>query len=103
MPRVLLNFQQYRSAWTAHFIEADCCTPIGPRTRFYPFPTLESLRSFVVRCAPEDLAEFDRRVKAWGRGSNYVRLTREQYAKLGQSPIEPPSVRFSQLVPSANR
>ena len=52
--RVLLNFQYYRDAWTVHFIEADCKTTIGPRTRYYRFPTLEALRSFVGRCQPED-------------------------------------------------
>jgi hypothetical protein len=43
---------------------------------------LEGLRAFVVRCNPEDLAEFDRSVRAWSRGSNYVRLTDEQYSNL---------------------
>jgi hypothetical protein len=31
MPRVLLNFQHYRDAWTVHFIQADCRSRIGPR------------------------------------------------------------------------
>jgi hypothetical protein len=34
-----------------------------------------------VRFHPEDLAEFDRGVRAWGRGSNYVHLTPEQYSR----------------------
>ena len=86
MPRVLLNFQHYRYAWTVHFIEDDCRTSIGPRTRFYSFTTLDSLRSFVGRCTPEDatLAGFDHSVRVWGRGSEYVHLTAEQYGKLKQ-------------------
>jgi hypothetical protein len=52
MPRVLLNFQHYGNAWSVHFIEADCRTTIGSRTRFYGFSTLDALHSFVTRCQP---------------------------------------------------
>ena len=84
MPRVVLNFQHYRDAWSVHFIEADCRTTIGPETRFYNFATLDALRSFATRCQPEDatLSGFERSVRAWGRGSEYVHLTPEQYGKL---------------------
>ena len=84
MPRVLLNFQYFRDTWSVHFIEADCKIAIGPKTRYYNFATLDSLRSFVTGCQPEDaaLAGFDRSVRAWGRGSEYVHLTPEQYDKL---------------------
>ena len=84
MPRVLLNFQHYGNAWTIHFVEADCRTRIGSRTRFYNLSTLDGLRSFVTRCQPEDatLAGFDQCARAWGRGSEYVHLTDEQYEKL---------------------
>lgn len=84
MPRVLLNFQEYRSTWTAHFLRDDCRTTIGPRTRYYSFPTLDSLRSFLTHCQPEDatLAEFEHSAKAWGRGNEYIHLTPEQYGKL---------------------
>jgi hypothetical protein len=34
MPRVLLNFQLYGDAWTVHFIQDDCRTRIGRRTRY---------------------------------------------------------------------
>jgi hypothetical protein len=88
MPRVLLNFQHYNHLWSVHFIEADCKTLIGPKTRYYDFATLEGLRAFVMRCTPEDIAKFDHSVKAWSRGSNYVNLTDEQYAKLKQ-PMKP--------------
>jgi hypothetical protein len=66
----MLNFQHFRSAWTAQFLCDDCRTPIGPRTRYLQFPALDDLRSFVQRCYPEDatLAGFDNRVRAWGRG-----------------------------------
>jgi hypothetical protein len=84
MPRVLLNFMHYRDSWTVPFIEADCRTTIGPKTRYYPFADLKALRSFVTRCHPEEatLAGFDRSVRAWGRGSEYVYLTDEQYGRL---------------------
>jgi hypothetical protein len=36
-PRGLLNLQHYGNAWTVHFIDADCRTIIGPRTRYYTF------------------------------------------------------------------
>jgi hypothetical protein len=41
--------------------------------------TLEGLRSFVVRCNPEDttLTRFEHSVRAWARGSAYVNLTAE--------------------------
>jgi hypothetical protein len=77
----LLNFQHYGGWWSVHFTEADCRTLIGPTTR-YNFATVESLCRFVIRFHPEDLAEFDRGVRSWGRGSNYVHLTPEQYSKL---------------------
>ncbi len=82
MPRVLLNFQHYKDLWSVHFIEQDCRTLIGPKTRYYNFGTVDGLRSFVKRCNPENMAEFEHSLKAWGRGSNFVRLTDEQYAKL---------------------
>jgi hypothetical protein len=54
MPRVLLNFQLYGDAWNVHFIKDDCRTTIGSQTRYYTFATLNSLRSFVPCCQPED-------------------------------------------------
>jgi hypothetical protein len=68
--------------WWVGFIEADCRTPIGHKTRYYHFATLDGLRSFVMRCNPENTPEFERSIRAWGRGSNYVNLSDEQYAKL---------------------
>jgi hypothetical protein len=44
--------------------------------------TVDGLRAFVIRCNVEDLAKFEHSLRAWGRGSNYVHLTDEQYAKL---------------------
>jgi hypothetical protein len=84
MPRALLNFQHYRDAWNVHFIQADCRSRIGTRTRYFKFATLDSLRAFLMRCQPEDatLAGFDRSVRAWARGSEYVWLTDEQYLRL---------------------
>jgi len=84
MPRVLMNFDHYKEWWVVHFIEADCQTRIGTKTRYFRLPTLEALRSFLLRCNPEDTAlqSFDQGVRAWGRGSEYVQLTTEQYTKL---------------------
>ena len=79
--------KHYKDLWPVHFIEADCKTPIGPKTRYFDFATLEGLRAFMVRCNPEDLAEFDRSVRAWSRGSNFVNLTDEQYVKLGAAKL----------------
>jgi hypothetical protein len=82
MPRVLLNFQNYDNLWSVHFIEADCKTLIGSPTRYYHFATPDGLRAFVQRCSPEDMDKFEHSMRAWGRGSNYVQLTDEQYRKL---------------------
>jgi hypothetical protein len=81
MPRVLLNFD-HREYWWVHFIEADCRTLIGPKTRYYHFATDDGLRAFVIRCNVENLENFEHSLRAWGRGSKYVNLTDEQYAKL---------------------
>jgi hypothetical protein len=89
MPRVLLNFQHYQDLWSVHFIEADCKTIIGPLDRYYHFATLDGLRSFVLRCNPEDMPEFERSVRAWSRGSNFVNVTDAQYDKLRGS-VSPP-------------
>ena len=85
MPRALLNFQYHKYRWWVHFIEADCQTSINPATRYYSFATLEDLRAFVLRCNPEDIAEFDRSARAWNRGSEYVDLAPDQYARLKQA------------------
>jgi hypothetical protein len=79
MPRVLMHFDHYNGLWWVGFLEADCRTSIGPKTRYHRFATLDGLRSFVVRCGPENMPEFERGVRAW---SAYVNLTDEQYAKL---------------------
>ena len=84
VPRVLLNFQYYKDCWSVHLVEEDCRTSIGPKARYYDFATLEELQAFVVRCNPEDLAEFDRSARAWSRGSEMISLTHEQYSKLKQ-------------------
>jgi hypothetical protein len=81
MPRVLMNFQLYKG-WVVHFIEADCRTTIGQRTRYIHFPTEQDFRAFVSRCNLEDLEVFEHAKRAWSRGSNYCNLTDEQYAKL---------------------
>jgi hypothetical protein len=82
MTRCLLNFSSYAGIWSVHFIEADCKTLIGARTRHYHFATEDGIRAFVQGCNPEDMAEFEKSLRAWGRGSAYVQLTDEQYAKL---------------------
>lgn len=82
MPRVLMNFDHYKDLWCVHFIEADCRTIIGPPNRYYRFATLDGFRSFVIRCNPINMPEFEHSVRAWGRGGTYVNVTDEQYGKL---------------------
>jgi hypothetical protein len=72
----------HRDYWRVHFIEADCRTLIGTMTRYYRIATVDDLRAFVIRCKVEDLTKFEHSLGTWGRGSNYVNLTDEQYNKL---------------------
>jgi len=46
MRRVLMNFD-HRDCWSVHFIEADCRTLIGPKTRYLQFASVDGLRAFV--------------------------------------------------------
>lgn len=82
--RALMNFQRYDGLWSVHFIDADCRTPIGIRTRYIDFATIDELRALVIRCNPDksELAEFEQDIKRWGRGSIYVNLTSDQIRKL---------------------
>ena len=85
MPRVLLNFQLYEDLWSVHFIEADCKTLIGLRPGTTTSPPLKAYGAFMGRGNPLKRGrEFDRSVRAWSRGSNYINLTDEQYAELNQ-------------------
>jgi hypothetical protein len=84
--RVLLNFDHYKDLWWVDFIEADGKTIIGPQDHYHRFATLDGLRSFVIRCNPENMPEFERSVRAWSRGSNFVNVSDEQYAKLKSGP-----------------
>jgi hypothetical protein len=65
-----------------HFIEADCRTTIGRRTRYFHFATEEELRAFVNRCNLEDPPGFEHSLQQRARGSTYAKLTEDQYAKL---------------------
>jgi hypothetical protein len=78
MPRALMNFQQY-DGWNCSFMEADCRTSISG---YIDLPSFEALRAFVIRCNPDDIDDFDHCVRAWNKGSVWVNLTDEQYAKL---------------------
>ena len=82
MRRVLMNFDHCDYGWRVHFIEADCRTLIGAKTRYYRIATPDDLRAFVIRCNIEDLTNFEHSLRAWDRGSNHVNLTDEQYNKL---------------------
>jgi hypothetical protein len=82
MRHVLMNFDHCDYGWRVHFIEADCRTLIGPKTRFYRIATLDGLRALVIRCNIGDLANFEHSVRAWGRGSNHLSLSDDQYNKL---------------------
>ena len=82
MHRVLMNYDLYNGFWWVHFIEADCRTPIGRRTRYLRFARRDDLDSFVNRCRIEDRTGFEADIRRWGRGSSYANLTEEQYEKL---------------------
>lgn len=82
MPRALLNFDHRDFGYTVHFIAADCRSGIGRATRYFRLPSDVELRAFVLSCHVEDIADFEISLRSWGRGSNYVQLTAEQYAKL---------------------
>jgi hypothetical protein len=79
-----MNFQSYAGLWSVHFIDANCSMPIGKKTRYIDFVSLDELRAFVKRCNPDAGAidEFEHDIRAWGRGSIYVNLTDEQLRKL---------------------
>jgi hypothetical protein len=79
-----MNFQAYAGSWSVHFIEADCNTVVGKKTRYFDFVTVEDLRAFVNRCNPDpgELGDFEKSVRAWGRGSIFVNLSDDQYQKL---------------------
>jgi hypothetical protein len=80
--RVLMNFQ-FREKWTVHFLEADCKTPLW-RGRYYDFESVDRVREIRVRASspPAVFEELERCVRAWSRGSVYLDLTEEQYARL---------------------
>lgn len=81
MPRVLMNFQ-FLDGWTVHFIEADCKSIIGRRTRYFKFATAHEFREFVSRCNLEHPNGFEAAMQNHARGSEFCRLTDEQYARL---------------------
>jgi hypothetical protein len=37
----MLNFDHYRDGWNVHFLQADCRTGVGSRTRYLKFTTLD--------------------------------------------------------------
>jgi hypothetical protein len=51
---------------------------------YIAFRSLEDLRAFFLRCGPEDVDDFDHCVRAWGKGSVWINVSPEQYAKLKQ-------------------
>ena len=59
--------------------------PYRPKDTLLSLRHPDGFRSFVLRCNPEDMPKFEHSVRAWGRGSNYVSLTDEQYGKLRDS------------------
>ena len=76
--RVLMNFMD-RYGWTAHFVAADCRTPIS---RHFTLPNVEALRRLAREGHVEDVEGFERGIRTWGRGSQFLRLTEEQYRRL---------------------
>ena len=83
MQRALLNFDHAgKGSYAIHFLEADCRTLIGNQTRRFTLANRDTLRAFVLRCNPECLADFDRSLDTWHRGSIFVNLSAEQYSRL---------------------
>jgi hypothetical protein len=41
MPVVLMNFDHYND-WVVHFIQSDCRTTIGAKTRYFTFAALDN-------------------------------------------------------------
>jgi hypothetical protein len=66
MRRLLLNFQLYKG-WNFHFINQDCRSSVGSRYFTVNDPTM--LRRIVIKLGCEDIADFDRSIRAWARGS----------------------------------
>jgi hypothetical protein len=75
MRRLLLNFQLY-DGWSFHFIDQDCKSSVGSRYFTVNDPT--TLRRIVIKLRCEDIADSDHSIRAWARGSVYVRLSDEQ-------------------------
>jgi hypothetical protein len=49
-------------------MEADCRTSI---TGYIDLPSFEALRAFVIRCNPEDIADFDYCIRGQRVGSSH--------------------------------
>jgi hypothetical protein len=75
MRRLLLNFQIYKG-WNFHFIDQDCKSSVGSCYFTVNDPT--TLRRIVIKLRCEDIADLDHSIRAWARGSVYVRLSDEQ-------------------------
>ena len=73
-----MNFA-YREGWTVHFVASDCRTPIS---RFYKLPDLEALRRLATEGYVEDKEGMEFAIRAWSRGSQFLRLTEAQYRRL---------------------
>jgi hypothetical protein len=61
-----MNFQLHDN-WVVHFIEADCKSTIGRRTRYFEFAIEEGFRTFVSRCNLENMDKFERAMRYWAR------------------------------------
>jgi len=90
MPRVLMNYQHYKT-FTCHFVQEDARSTIGHRTRNFDFGTLDDLDAFFQRCNPEEASELRNNMQRWGRGSAWCNLTDEQYARLEQAHSRKPA------------
>jgi hypothetical protein len=83
MRRLLLNFQ-LNKGWTFHFIDEDCKSSVG--SGHYTVHELTTLRRSLIKLRCEDIDDFDHSIRAWARGSVYVRLSDEQCRFFGISP-----------------
>ena len=74
---------QHRKQWVVHYMEADCRTPVHAG-RYYHYSSLDELLQILTNAnaPPDTFEEFARNICQCSRGSVWLNLTDEQYAKL---------------------
>ncbi len=72
-----------------HFMDEDGCTRIGP---WLILDTLQDVETLLRKgnITDDDLAEFQRDMRAWGQTSTHIHLDADAYAKLVAEGIKRP-------------